>query len=121
MIVLVTGDRHWKDYNIIHRELSKCPPGTVVFHGKAKGADTLADIAAERLGFKTVPFKPEWNIYGRGAGPIRNQKMLNRLLAENDEQKKVLAFHKNLAESKGTKDMVNRAKKAGIEVELIDK
>lgn len=120
MIVLVTGDRHWKDYNIIYRELSKYPPGTVIFHGTAQGADTLADIAAERLGFKVVPFEPEWHIYGKGAGPIRNQKMLDRLLAENGE-KKVLAFHKNLAESKGAKDMVTRARKAGIEVELIDR
>jgi len=30
----------------------------------------------------------------------------------------VLAFHDNLAESKGTKDMVTRAKKAGIPVEV---
>jgi len=120
MIVLVTGDRNWKDYNIIYRELSKCPLGTVIIHGTARGADSLADIAAERLGFKTVPFKPEWHIYGKGAGPIRNQKMLDRLLKE-EEPKKVLAFHKNLAESKGTKDMVNRALKAGVNVEIIDR
>jgi argininosuccinate lyase len=118
MIVLVTGDRNWKDYNVIYRELSKYPHGTVVFHGAARGADTLADIAAERLGFKSVPFRAEWHIYGRAAGPIRNQEMLARLLKE-EEPKKVLAFHKNIAESKGTKDMVNRALKVGIDVEII--
>ncbi len=121
MIVIVTGDRHWKDYNIIYRELAKLPPGTTLLHGTAKGADSLADIAGERLGFKIVPFKPEWNIYGRGAGPVRNQKMLNRLLAEEDKHKKVLAFHKNLAESLGTKDMVERARKARVEVEIFDR
>lgn len=121
MIVIVTGDRHWKDYNIIYRELAKLPPGTIIFHGTAKGADSLADIAGERLGFKIVPFKPEWHIYGRGAGPVRNQKMLDRLLAEDDECKKVLAFHKNLDENLGTKDMVTRARKARIEVEIFDK
>jgi hypothetical protein len=115
----VTGDRNWKDYSVIYRELSKYPPGTIIFHGTYRGADSLADIAAERLGFKAVSFKPEWHIYGRAAGPIRNQKMLDRLLKE-EEPKKVLAFHKNLAESTGTKDMVNRALKAGVDVEIID-
>jgi len=119
MIILVTGDRHWKDYNVIYRELSKYPPGTILVHGTAKGADSLADIAGERLKFDIKPFQPKWHIYGRGAGPIRNQEMLNWILARKDEPKKVLAFHKNLAESLGTKDMVTRAKKAGLEVELI--
>lgn len=118
MIVLVTGDRNWKDYNVIYRELSKYPPGTMVVHGAARGADALADIAGERLRFKVKPFPAKWHIYGRGAGPVRNQEMLVWILAQ-DEQKKVLAFHKNLAESTGTKDMVNRAIKAGIEVEII--
>lgn len=118
MIVLVTGDRHWKDYNAIYRELSKCPLGTMVVHGAARGADSLADIAGERLGLKVKPFPAKWHIYGRGAGPVRNQEMLDWILIQ-DDQKKVLAFHKNLAESTGTKDMVTRARKAGIEIELI--
>lgn len=119
MIVLVTGDRHWKDYNIIYRELSKFPPGTILVHGNAKGADSLADIAGERLKLDVKPFPAKWHIYGRGAGPIRNTEMLGWVLAKKDEPKKVLAFHKNLAESLGTKDMVYKARRAGLEVELI--
>lgn len=121
MIILVTGDRNWKDYNIVHRELSKYPRGTVLFHGAARGLDTLAAIAGERLGFKVVPFDAEWHIYGRGAGPIRNQKMLGSLLSEKDEQKKVLAFHDNIGESLGTRDMINRSVKAGLRVILTEK
>lgn len=119
MIILVTGDRNWKDYSVIYRELSKYPPGTTLIHGKARGADSLADIAGERLRFDVKPFPAKWNVYGKAAGPIRNQEMINWILSHHDEQKKVLAFHKNLAESKGTKDMVTRAKNAGVEVELI--
>lgn len=120
MIILVTGDRHWKDYDIIYRELSKYSPGTILVHGAAPGADSLADIAGERLRLNVKPFPSKWHIYKKGAGPIRNQEMLDWILTQNDE-KKVLAFHKNIDDSRGTKDMVERAKKAGVEVVLIDR
>ena len=46
----------------------------------------------------------------RGAGPIRNQRMLD------EGPDAVIAFHTNLAESHGTLDMVTRARKAGVPV-----
>ncbi len=114
MRVLVCGDRNWKRMDIIERELKKFLPGTVVIHGEARGADTLGAFVADKLGFKVVPFPAKWNIYGKGAGPIRNQQMI-------DEGKPdlVLAFHENLNESRGTKDMVHRARGMGIKVEII--
>ncbi len=116
MIVLVTGDRHYKKLHIIERELKKFPPGTIIKHGKAKGADILADFVARRLGFEVIPFPAEWHIYGRGAGPFRNQQMID----EKGKPDLVLAFHDNIAESVGTKDMIERAKKARIKVILIE-
>lgn len=52
-------------------------------------------------------FPPDWDKYGNAAGPIRNQQML-------DEGKPdlVVAF----PGGRGTADMVNKARKAGIEV-----
>lgn len=116
MKVLVTGDRNWNRMDIIERELRKLSKDTIIIHGTARGADTIAKFVAERLGMVVRPFKPEWHIYGRAAGPIRNQKML-------DEGKPdlVLAFHENLDESVGTKDMVTRARKAGLKVILIER
>lgn len=116
MKVLITGSRHYKRLDIIERELKKFPSDTIIIHGAAPGADTLAGFVAERLGMKVVPFKAEWHIYGKGAGPRRNQKMLNE-----GRPDMVLAFHDNIEKSRGTKDMIERSKKAGIRVLLIDK
>lgn len=44
--------------------------------------------------------------------PIRNQKMLD----DNPDIDIVIAFHSDLENSRGTKDMVNRARKKGIKV-----
>lgn len=49
----------------------------------------------------------------RQAGPIRNEQML-----QEGQPDKVLAFHENLAQSRGTADMVRRAAKAGVPVEI---
>jgi hypothetical protein len=70
-------------------------------------------MVAEELGIPVLSFPADWARFGRAAGPIRNQRML-------DEGKPtlVLAFHNNIVESKGTKDMVKRARKAGIRVRL---
>lgn len=82
--------------------------------GEARGADRLAAEAARRLGIpshRILRFPAKWGKYGKAAGPIRNQQML-------DEGKPtlVLAYHNDLENSKGTKDMVSRAEAAGVTV-----
>lgn len=114
MKILVCGDRNWKNMGVIERELKKFPLGTIVIHGNARGADTLGGFVADRLGFKVISFPAKWNIYGRGAGPIRNQQMI-----DEGKPELVLAFHENLMESRGTMDMVNRAERTGIKVIVI--
>ena len=120
MRVLVCGDRNWKNVNIIERELRKLPAHTMVIHGAARGADTLGKFVAERIGFKVINdgkgFPADWKRYGKGAGPIRNQQML-----DEGKPDMVLAFHENINNSRGTKDMVERARKAGLKVIIIDR
>jgi hypothetical protein len=81
-----------------------------IVHGAAKGLDTIAGQVARELGYDVVPHEAEWSTYGRAAGPIRNQQMLE------ERPNLVLAFHDDLLSSKGTKDMVKRALKAGLHV-----
>lgn len=120
MRVLVCGDRNWKRMDVVERELKKLPKDTIIIHGAARGADTLAGFVADRIGLKVINdgkgFPAKWNIYGRAAGPIRNQQML-------DEGKPdlVLAFHEHIEDSLGTIDMISRSKKAGVKVILITK
>lgn len=112
MRVLVTGGRDYADYarvemtlDALHRER----PFTVLIHGKAPGADMLAGIwGATRLGEDhVIIFPPDWIKYGRGAGPRRNQQML-----DEGKPELVVAF----PGGKGTADMVRRAHRAKIPV-----
>lgn len=114
--MLVTGDRNWTDRSLILTELKEFPPGTVVIEGGARGADTLAKRVAESLfGEDSVEEYPaDWAQFGRAAGPIRNQQMLDEGFPTT-----VLAFHSNIAESRGTRDMIKRALKVGVPVKLV--
>lgn len=112
--VLICGDRGWTNGRLILKYLKYLQAfgGTkVVIEGECSGADSLARKAAEELGLEVAPFPANWKKFGRAAGPIRNQQML-------DEGKPtyVLAFHNDIEHSKGTKDMVARARKAHIPV-----
>jgi hypothetical protein len=110
--VLVCGDRNWTNLEAIRRELSRHRP-SVVIHGTARGADTLAGIAALELGISVERYPANWTKYGRAAGPIRNRQML-----EIGRPDLVLAFHENIADSRGTADMIRIAEKKGVPVEL---
>lgn len=117
MKVLVCGDRNWKNPEPIAHRLTQLLDETdefiTVIHGAARGADTLGGQIASSLGLKVVAVPAEWQRFGRSAGPIRNQAML--VMGPD----LVLAFHENIEQSKGTRDMVTRARKAGIETEVI--
>jgi YspA, cpYpsA-related SLOG family len=79
----------------------------VVIHGASSGADKLAGEWAESRGKACRVEFADWARHGRAAGPIRNQKLIDE---HNPEL--VIAF----PGSRGTADMIRRAKKAGIEV-----
>ena len=114
MRILICGDRDWKLFGPIMRELrARRKDVTVVIHGCARGADTVAGKVAYSLGIKVERYPADWTKYGKGAGPIRNQQML-----DDGKPDLVLAFHEDIASSKGTADMVRRAKEAGIPVEI---
>lgn len=118
--VLICGDRNWTDKEAIKRVLSAYPKDTVVIHGGngtvdkktkkiVKGADMLADEAARELGLEVIVFKPNWARFGRGAGPMRNRDMLTEGCPTE-----CIAFHHDIAKSKGTKNMVTQAREANV-------
>jgi hypothetical protein len=115
MRILITGDREWFDKLMISAVLRsvtmfKDPASVTVIEGEARGADRLGASAARGLGLNVEPYPAEWDQYGRAAGHIRNQQMLDTGVDL------CLAFHDRLDESKGTADMVRRCLKAGIKV-----
>lgn len=112
MRIIVCGDREWRDSSVIERFIKAYGANTVI-HGGCRGADSLAGEVARRLGLHVLEIPAEWSKYGLSAGPIRNQKMIEL----NPDA--VLAFHNDIQNSKGTKDMVTRAKESGVPVRII--
>lgn len=119
MKVLVTGDREWDDVTTVVNTLEQLPPDTIIVHGACRGADNTCAAVAEALGFQVRPYPADWTRYSHAAGPIRNQLMLDEEHKEDEPIDLCLAFHNNIATSKGTKDMMTRAQKAGIVTRLI--
>jgi hypothetical protein len=111
MKILITGDRNWTNRLEMSKVLSKFSPGTTIVNGGCRGADKMSTEIGKELGFDVIIVEADWRI-GRAAGPIRNQKMLDL------KPDIVLAFHENLSESKGTKDMIKKAEKKGYEVRI---
>ena len=78
-----------------------------IVSGGARGTDTMA----ERYAFeRNIPIKvhvAEWNVHGKSAGPIRNQKIV-------DDADEMIAFVNK--HSIGTFDSIRRATKKGIPV-----
>ncbi len=87
----------------------------MIIHGGAPGADMTADRIARKRGHTVIEVKANWDLYGDAAGPIRNQKML-----DDWNPDKVTAFHEDIVNSKGTKDMIERARKAFVPVEVFN-
>jgi SLOG family YspA-like protein len=111
---LVCGDRNWTDRAYLDGKLDEEAAGIeelTVVEGGARGADLLAATWARRRGHTVVEVRAEWNLYHRAAGPIRNERMLREHRPD-----RVIAFHPDLRQSKGTRDMVTRAWKAGVRV-----
>ena len=109
--VLVCGSRNWYDTDAISSRLSQLHKSTIIIHGAARGADTIARAYAIRFGLRQVAVPAKWEEHGRSAGPIRNRFMLDM------KPDLVIAFH--LGDSPGTWDCINEARRRGIPVEVI--
>lgn len=120
MKVLVTGSRDWADEKAIEREFKKLPAGTIIVHGACPtGADAIADKLAMKFGFPIRRYPADWDAEGKSAGPKRNAKMVRDEHRNGEPISLGLAFTLDLQRSRGTKDCVERARKAGIKVEVI--
>lgn len=111
--VLICGDRNWDDDRLIrHQMYHRLPEGSTVIEGGARGADQIAGRLADKLGLNHKTFKADWDRYGKAAGAIRNNKMLDQ------KPNEVWAFHDDLHRSKGTAHCVHEARKRNIPVRV---
>jgi hypothetical protein len=115
MRVIVAGATAWSDAEAVRRELARLPAGAVVVHGDAPGADALAGLVAAQLGLAVEAMAKnaeDYARYRRGAWKGLNERMLASGAVL------VLAFHADLASSRGTKHLVEIARAAGVEVRV---
>ena len=110
MKVLVCGGRDFDNFSFLSDELDKIGI-THLIHGGAEGADTLAGEWAYMNNIICTRYPALWHIYGKSAGPMRNQQML-----DHGRPDLVVAF----PGGKGTAHMVSIAKKANVKVIEID-
>jgi len=115
--IAVTGSREWKDVKEIKKRLLSASKDKnkkyILISGGAKGADTIAENIANKLKWDVIKHLPNWNKYGRAAGPVRNQLII-------DEKPDILlAFP--MPESKGTYDAIKKAKKGLVKTIICDK
>lgn len=113
MRVLVCGGRDFTNRVWLERELAlqhAFKPITLLIHGGARGADSLAGHWARTEGIPELRFEADWKKLGKAAGPVRNQLMI-----DEGKPDMVMAF----PGGRGTADMVKRAQEASIKVEII--
>lgn len=117
--IIIAGSRNFNDYEVVRKNAAELvseikssheDPFFEIVSGGAKGVDSLGERFAGEEGFELVVFPANWSKYGRGAGPKRNAEMA-------DYATHLLSFWDG--NSKGTKSMINLAKKKGLTVNII--
>jgi hypothetical protein len=111
--VIIAGGRELvptqQHYDEIDRLLSSHPSYELVT-GCARGADQIPYAYEKARGTSVKEFPADWNTHGRGAGFIRNAEMA-------DYSDALIAFWDGT--SKGTKHMIDVARKKGLCVSVI--
>lgn len=108
MRVLICGGRNFAERDVLFTLLDRIKDADLMIcNGGAPGADSLSTKWAEQEKVPHFVFHAKWNTYGKSAGPIRNQKMIDEF-----KPQLVIAFPGNT----GTTDMIRKARKARIPV-----
>lgn len=112
MKVLVCGGRDYNDFDKVCTTLDSINGVTTIISGAATGAATGADTLSEKWAalrnIRIIRYPAQWKKFGRSAGPIRNQTMID----ENPDIKLLVAF----PGGSGTRDMALRAVAAAIPI-----
>lgn len=120
--VLVCGDRFWDDgefiWNFLDKLYNKFGDRLFIICGGAQGADEYARDWAASQGVDHLVLYAKWSRQHKAAGPIRNSRMLKY------KPQLVVGFHDHIdsktksGKSRGTKDMLKKAERAGIKTVL---
>ena len=104
MRIAIVGSRNYTDADGVVEYVNSLPDDTIVITGGADGVDSIAEGAARKRGLEVIIYRPDWDTFGRAAGPIRNRKIVN-------DCDKLVAFWDG--SSAGTKNSISLASKDG--------
>lgn len=111
--VIIAGGRDFTDYQLLRSTmddlLCNITDQIAVVCGQARGADTLGERYAKEKGYAVDYYPANWSLYGKRAGPIRNEQM-----AQNADA--LAAFWDG--KSPGTRSMIELAKRYGLKVRI---
>lgn len=119
--LLITGSRTWDEPLPIIQVLEyfEKKGRLTIFEGGAEGADSIAKhyaLQRARYGVSLMSLQADWGREGVAAGPNRNNVLLDwfKFAQDMGHRCSVFAFPKK--GSKGTIDMINKAKLRGFTV-----
>lgn len=132
--IIIAGGRDFDDYQMMKTESlkeitsivkaatgqSKVKKETItIVSGSANGADKLGEKFSSEFGLQLKCFPANWDRYGRRAGYMRNVEMAEYAVDKENHEAygALIAFWDG--QSKGTKHMIDTAKKSGIDVHVI--
>ena len=113
--VVIAGCRDYENYEQAKEFIDICLSNVrkeneiIIVSGGARGADAIGERYAKENGFAVEKYPADWEKYGKSAGPIRNKQM-----AEISDY--VICFWNE--KSKGTKSMIDFAKKLNKPVKI---
>ena len=113
--IVIAGCRDFNDYKEAKEYIDFCISNIrkgneiIIVSGGASGADALGERYAKENGFKIERYPAEWEKYGRSAGPKRNE-----IMAKICDY--VICFWDG--KSRGTKSMIEYAKKYGKPIRI---
>ncbi len=121
MTVLICGSRTWSSFKSVHDKILALADeaggldGLLIIEGECRGADAMARQVCQREEIDFHAYPARWRREGKSAGARRNKRMLDH----EPRIERIVAFHKDIASSVGTKDMIERAAFRNIPVEII--
>lgn len=123
--IIIAGGRDFSDYELLKRSVHAVIDGDRLkehypiefISGAARGADKLGEKFATENIYFLKRFPADWDRYGKRAGYIRNEQMA-KYASEDNSYGILIAFWDG--ESKGTKLMIDLAKRYGLEIHVIN-
>lgn len=121
--VIIAGSREFNDYEIAERAIFEAfksidITGPVrIVSGHCRGVDMLGERYAEKYGLKLSVFPADWKRYGKWAGFFRNREMAEFASEDNSNADLIALWD---GKSRGTRMMIDIAKKKGIRVHVFD-